>query len=315
VKPHRQGGLALITVMLIVAIVAGIAAYLSVGQQVWFRQAQNAADRAQIDMLNRGALDLAVLKLAEDGRKNSTDDLTEGWAQPLPPLPTDGGGIVISVQDAQGRFNLNSLWRNGAPSAADIALLQRLLRTQGLNPALTEALLDWIDPDSQTRPGGAEDIEYAQLNPPYRAANQLLQSIDELRLVRGFEAKTVDTLRPYVVALPAPTAINVNTAPAEVLAALLGETGLPALDQILTTREKKPFTDLGPIQALLPTGQAPLAAYGVQTSYFLVTLNTQIGRLSRRTQALIQRPANAPATVLWHAPHYNIASIPHGDEQ
>ena len=295
---HQQQGLALITAVLVVAIVATVATTLALGEQVWFRQAQNMTNRAQAESLRRGALNFAAILLARD--QNQTDHLGEPWAKPLPPLPVEDGMLTFAVADAQGLFNLNNLVRNGQPSTADIAIFQRLLTAQGIDPGLSEALRDWLDPDGTVSPGGAEDIEYLSLPQPYRSANQPLQSVDELRLVKGFTAKAVKDLRPYVTALPVPTTVNVNTAPVQVLAAL---TNLSAsvLQPVLDSRVNQSFADTAKFLAQLPAGTTcPANLCDVKTGYFLVTIDIRYGRLQRRTEALIERTSGKPATVLWH---------------
>jgi len=298
---HQQQGLALITAVLVVAIVATVATTLALGEQVWFRQAQNMNNRAQAESLRRGALSYATILLARD--TNQTDHLGEPWAKPLPPLPVEDGMIAFAVSDAQGRFNLNNLVRAGAPSPPDIAMFRSLLTSQGLDPGLSDALLDWLDQNTTVDyPGGAEDIEYLSLPQPYRSANQPLQSVDELRLVKGFTAKAVEKLRPYITALPVPTAVNVNTAPDQVLAALFTNPPAPAvLQSLLDSRVNQPFDSTAKFLEKLPPGTSspPASLYDVKTGYFLVTIDIRYGRLQRRTEALIAR-TSGKATVLWH---------------
>jgi general secretion pathway protein K len=302
---RKQRGVALITAILIVALIAIVAASLGLGQQIWLRQAQNVSDRAQAEALRRGALDFASILLIRDAAQGNTDNLNEIWAQKLPPLPSDVGVVSVSITDAQSRFNLNSLLRNGAPSASDIGVFQRLLQAQGLDPGLSEAVRDWIDSDSVTSPGGAEDTEYLALPHPYRAANQPLQSVDELRLVRGFTAEAVEKLRPYVVALPEATPININTAPAGVLAALSPNLSDAAVKQFVQLRQAQPLTDTGQLQTLLPSGTSAPANISVSTNYFLVTIEVHVGRLTRRSEALIHRPPGGKATeVVWQRQLY-----------
>lgn len=300
--PHTQRGLALITAVLVVAIVATTAATLALGEQVWLRQSQNMADRAQAVSLRQGALNYAAILLARDLtlNNNNVDHLGELWAQPLPPLPVEGGMIAFRVSDAQGLFNLNNLVTNGAPSTTDIEMFRRLLESLLLNPELRYALLDWLDIDNNVSPAGAEDTEYLALSKPYRAANRLLESVDELRLIRGFDAKTVEKLRPYVVALPGRTTVNVNTAPELLLAALFTTPPLAALKLLIDSRTSQPFMDPANFASRVPPSNVPLASlYGVTTSYFLVNIDIRYGRLQRRTLALIQRAAGKPAVILW----------------
>ena len=296
--PARQQGVALITAVLIVAIVASVAAALSLGQQVWLRQMENINERAQANALRQAAANWAMAFLARDARESKADHLGEDWAKKLPPLPAEGALITLSAEDAQGRFNLNNLVRNGQPSTPDIGVFQQLLRAEGLDVALIEPLIDWIDPDTQQRPGGAEDIEYLNLPSPHRTANQPLTSIDELRLIKGFNSKVIERLRPYVVVLPQPTSINVNTALPAVLAALLGESGATAAQSILERRQREPFTEAGQFAAMLPAGvSAPQAAHGVTSTHFLVTIEIRLGRTRHLSETLVQRPADGKSPV------------------
>ncbi len=80
----HQRGLALITAMLVVAIAATAAAYLSLDQQIWLRQAQNISDRAQAEVVRAGAEEWAITILDKDANNSSIDDLTENWAKPMP---------------------------------------------------------------------------------------------------------------------------------------------------------------------------------------------------------------------------------------
>lgn len=299
---HNQSGLALITAVLVVAIVATTAATLAFGEQIWFRQAQNSANRAQAESLRQGALSYAAILLTRDLalNNNNVDHLGEAWAQPIPPFPVEDGMLAFQVSDAQGLFNLNNLVNNGAASGIDIDVFKRLLQALSLNPDLSYALLDWIDPDSSLSPGGAEDTEYLALPQPYRTANRLLESVDELRLVRGFDAKTVEKLRPYVMVLPGHTMVNVNTAPEPVLTALFA-TPPPTLKSLLDNRANQPFKDASDFAARIAPANPPQSGlYGVTTGYFLVTIEIRYGRLQRRTLALIQRTAGRPAVVIWH---------------
>jgi general secretion pathway protein K len=296
----QQRGLALITAMLVVAIAATTAAYLSLDQQIWSRQAQNLTDRAQAEVVRAGALEWAVTILAKDARDSQIDDLTENWAKGLPPLAVEGGQVTGRIIDAQGKFNLYNLVRGGAPSPPDIGAFRHLLQSLDLDPNLTDAVIDWIDADSNASAAGAEDIDYLQMTTPYRAANQPMQSVEELRLVRGFSREMVDKIRPFVTALPQPTAINVNTADKKVLAALF-YTSPTMVDNLVKEVPYKSIEEIRAKNPKLPADNKTIAPYGVQSSYFEVEVATLFGRYQRATQALIQRGAGAAGfRTLWH---------------
>jgi len=301
---RAQRGVALVTAVMIVAIAAAIAAQIAFAHQIWFRQMENVAERGATDWLRRGALHWASVALLEDAAKNPIDHLGESWAMGLPILPVEGGAIKVSIEDAQSRFNLNNLWRNNAQSAQDIAIFGRLLEALRLDPLLVNALVDWIDPNSNASSGGAEDIDYLNLKPPYRAANRPLASVDELRLVRGFDAKTVAALLPYVIVLPSTVAseINVNTASPVVLAALVQGLDLPTAQRIADDRLGKPFNNFNEFTSKLPRGPTPpTGGMSVKSDYFLITLDTSVGRHERRSEALLKRSTGS-TEVFWHRP-------------
>ncbi len=307
---RAQRGIALVTAVMIVAIAAAIAAQIAFAHQIWFRQMENVADRGATDWLRRGALHWASLALLEDAAQNSTDHLGESWAMGLPTLPVDGGTIKVSIEDAQSRFNLNSVAGKDQTSLANLRVLQHLLEGLQLDPQLANAVVDWTDPDSEVSAGGAEDVDYLNFNPPYRAANRPMASVDELRLLRGFDAKTVAALQPYVTVLPvASNIINVNTASPKVLVALVDHLDLPTAQRIADDRLLKPFSSLTDFTSKLPAGSTPPAAgMSLKTDYFLVTLDTAIGRHERRSEALLQRLPDKTTTVLWHRPQPLIGS-------
>ena len=179
----RQRGLVLITAVLIVAILATLATFLSLGQQMWLRQTENMNGRAQTESLRQGALAWIGILLARDARDNKVDHLGELWAGQLPPLPAEGGVLAVKLTDAQSLFNLNNLVRAGQASANDVAAFQRLLAAEKLDPLLANALVDWLDTNADPLSGGGEDVDYLARAPSYRVANQALTSVDELRLV------------------------------------------------------------------------------------------------------------------------------------
>ncbi|HTF15650.1 MAG TPA: type II secretion system minor pseudopilin GspK [Burkholderiales bacterium] len=321
---RAQRGIALVTAVMIVAIAAAIAVQIAFAHQIWFRQMENVADRDATDWLRRGALHWASLALLEDAAQNSIDHLGEPWAIGLPILPVEGGTIKVSIEDAQSRFNLNSVVNVAGSSTdpvsqANLQILKRLLESLRLDPSLADSLVDWIDTDSNALPGGAEDVYYLNLDPPYRAANRPMASVDELRLVRGFDAKTVAALLPYVTVLPpgAVSEINLNTASPVVLAALVQGLDLPTAQRIAENRLGKPYNKVDDFKSQLPPAPPGLAgAMNVKTDYFLVTIDTSIGRHERHSEALLKRDAAARVTTwIWHRPQPLIGELSSGSDE
>jgi general secretion pathway protein K len=299
---RRQRGMAVITAILVVALVASAASFMAWQQQLWVRQVENLNQQAQSRVVVMAALQWARAALAQDARENSVDHQDEGWAQALAPLPVEGGELAGGVTDQQGLFNLNSLVREGKTSASDLAVFRKLLELLQLSPELAAAVTDWIDPDAEvTYPGGAEDGDYLALDLPYRAGNRALTTVDGLYRLKGFDAETVERLRPYVTVLPQPTPINVNTAPAEVLAAAIADLSLDQARALVTARKGQHFKDVADFRARLPESvkQVNDAVLAVGSRYFLVSGHARFGRAKVGYAALLEREATAWPKLVW----------------
>jgi general secretion pathway protein K len=164
-----------------------------------------------------------AIEVLKDDYEDSQDidHLGEAWAQPLPPLPVDGGEVRGALEDMQGRFNLNNLVNDEREvDPAEVTRFQNLLALVGAQPRWASLMADWIDEDTLTEPEGAEDGTYTSLSPPYRAANGLVATTTEMMALPGMTREEFERIRPYVAALPSGTPINLCTAKAPVLAAL-----------------------------------------------------------------------------------------------
>ena len=296
-----QGGVAIVLAMGIVALAAMTATAILVTQSTWARQRQLGSEHAQALLIVQAGVDWVRAVLSDDRSHSAVDHLGEPWALRLPPMPVDNGELAGHIEDMQGTFNLNNLVSDGRIDLAQLERFKRLLDVLDLPPELAVALADWLDGDSVVQPlGGAEDAYYLSLDPPYLAANRPLVDIEELALVRGFDAPVLSRLRPYVSALPATTALNVNTASAEVLAAVIDGLDLAAARDLVAQRERAYFRDVADFRSRLPKVADPAsAAISVSSSYFLADLRVSFGDAVASGQALLARPDAKWPTVLW----------------
>lgn len=226
-----QRGVALITALLVIALVTAAAVAMASRQQLDIRRTANTLQRDQAYVYAQGAEVMARVVLAKDDP--TTDHKEEDWGKSGVTIPFQGGLLTGTLEDIQGRFNLNNVVTNGLVNPHDVERLTRLLLIlqaknqdkedwKNSQPSeLASAVVDWIDPDNAvSQPGGAEDSDYLQKERPYRAANAPMTSTSELLLVRGFTSVIYRDLAPYVTALAEHTLINVNTARFDVLRTL-----------------------------------------------------------------------------------------------
>ena len=302
-KRFRQNGVAVIMVMLIVAIATTLAVYVSQQQSLWQRQVETQFDHTQARRLGIAGIDWARAVLADDARSNGIDHETEMWTLRLPAMPVENGEVLGLIEDRQGLFNLNSLVLNGAASAPDITRFQRLLSILNLPAELAPALTDWLDADSEVQPGGAEDGYYLALPRPYRAANRTLTELGELAKVRGFDAQTIARLKPFVAVLPVNGAINVNFAPAEVLASIAQNLSLSEARMLVQQRRGNPFKTVANFKERLPNNLVQIddSTITVSSTFFWITGRASVNNSQVVTQALVQRSVSGGPVVVWQS--------------
>ena len=94
-------------------------------------------------------------------------------------------------------------------------------------------LKDWVDPDTMGsgRSGGQEDSLYNNRSSAYLSKNAAFDTFDEIRLVEGWQDDVMDRFG-HQLTIHGTGKININTAPDEVLFALIQAYVMPApMDQ------------------------------------------------------------------------------------
>jgi type II secretory pathway component PulK len=186
--------LSVLWTLVILAVVAGLALRLA---------ATGAGATSNRAVLTRGewareaCLELLLSRYAENPAVRLVDmtDLGRGtWCR-------------VELEDAGARIDLNL-------ASADV------LRAVVGSDSLSDALLDWRDPDGAPRPLGAE-AEWYRRNGRRTPRNGPLAAVEELQLVRGFEGPVYLRLRP-LLAVTGESRVNLNAVPVDLLRALPG---------------------------------------------------------------------------------------------
>lgn len=303
VRRPQQSGAALITAILITALAASAAMLLLGRIDHWIERVALTRDKAQALELARAGVDYARLVLAADARLSPMDTLDEDWARQLPPMRHEASELSGHIEDLQGRFNLNNLRRSdGVIDEQAFAAYQRLLALLDLPEALADTLADWLDGDDSPRAAGAESTYYQGLAPALQSANRPLDHLNNLLRIKGYTPRTLAQLAAFVAALPEQQAINVNTASAEVLAAIQPGLGLAAAKALVQTRQAMYFRDVADFQNRLPAKNLPAALLPIATAshYFLIHMQVDTGTSRSRVRALVNRtPDTTHPQILW----------------
>lgn len=284
-RMHQRSrrGAALLTAMIIVTLLATLVAAMVLQQRRAVLVESAERSRVQSSWILNGALDWARLILREDKRSGRPTALTEPWATPLAEsrLSTflaadnanagDGPDAFLSgvITDAQARFNLFNLADGGKVSPNDLEALQRLCQAIGVSDDVARRI--------------ATGMVAAMAPGTDSAAPLRPQSLEQLAWF-GIDADTIERLTPYVTLLPSRTAVNVNTAPREVLAAAIKGLDLATAERLIQVRQRDPFKNLESVSSQAPGLTLNGALVSVNSDYFEVR-----GRLRLEDRVLEQR--------------------------
>jgi general secretion pathway protein K len=261
--PGHERGAALLAVLLLVAVMGAIAAGAFEKLRLSTALASNAASLDQARAYAIGVESLLTLRVDDLIAKNpEVTTLDGGWNGAVRGVDLPGAGEAdAAVSDGGNCFNLNSLAEGEDPTALSarpagisqfVALMGALSIPDPQARRIADSAADWLDSDHQPAGGGAEDSEYAGLDPHYRPANTLFAEVSELRAIAGMDSETYARLRPFLCVLPSTemSPININTLlpkQAPVLAMLVpGAIGLDSARRAIAQRPAGPSTASAP---------------------------------------------------------------------
>ncbi|MCY3820733.1 MAG: type II secretion system minor pseudopilin GspK [Gammaproteobacteria bacterium] len=271
-RVRRVSGVALVSVLLVVALASAIASQMISRQSLTIAHARHVFEGGQARQYAFGAETYARQLLFEDwSNNNALDTLLENWALPIRPFEIEGGRIELAIVDLERRLNLNAV-----RSPKNLQRFKRLLAQLELDPNLADAWLDWIDGDETVYGYGAEDEDYLLAQPAYRAANQPAASASAMLAVKGFTKAAYERLMPHVALLPdSELRVNANTA---------GGTVLYSLGASFATEEAeapaesaREFKDIAEAVTQYPGLRDSVEALTVTSAFFEVQVRVDLG--------------------------------------
>ncbi len=291
-RAAKQTGVALITVMLIVALIAILATQMTARLQLQMQRTANITTNQQAYWYAMGAEAFAKSVLKQSFEDNSENThLGQVWAQGETSFPVDFGQITGEITDLHSCFNLNALRtedddaNNSVKKSPIRRAFEELLIALNIEDVgsfeaeyMADALTDWLDPNSSiSSSGGAEDNDYAAKEFPYLAANNFLVSLSELRVIEHFTVNVIEKLKDYACVLPNTNMnkINLNTIAQdkpEILVALLGISQNEA-SEALSARGEEGFKTVEEFFSLSELSKAKIAPeqkqqFAVTSEYF-----------------------------------------------
>jgi len=238
--------------------------------------------------------------------------------------------------DAQSLYNLTNMCPAGTIMPKEVAVFARMLTSLRLDPELAQETAvmmatAYARPNtaaSATNPTGASSqatdpvtgLPRASVNTANTGTDAstgggigtatkprllAMTQVDDLLAVPGFTPEAVEKLRNLVIFLPRGTALNVNTASPEVLAAVIDKISLSDANVIVATRKNASFRSTSDLATRLP-GIPTITTttnLGFDSNYFLVNGRVKLSRAALQIQALIERGPRgqqaAKTKVVW----------------
>ncbi|PCJ87966.1 MAG: hypothetical protein COA54_04170 [Thiotrichaceae bacterium] len=318
---HPQKGVAIITALLIVAIATTLSISISTRLQLDVRRTSNMITTDQAYLYSLLAEEFFQILLKDDTTRKDfieTPLIKEGFIKQIIPVESNQAVFIeVEVTDLSACINLNALTGNNSISAPDpitVSRLKQLFKNNKIPENLTQAITDWIDSDlTDSIPDGAEDGYYMNLNKPYRTANTPMQSISELRLIKGFQDKEVyqsisrliqggfstqskkfanAAICAFDTDNNANIPININTASVEVLKSLQPDIDQSKIDDIVQNREDTAYTKV-------PEFFTEKTNLVTESSYYLLKTTTKIGNANNVMYSIIFWNGSGESEVIY----------------
>ncbi|WP_253489274.1 type II secretion system minor pseudopilin GspK [Pseudomonas sp. S3E17] len=278
----KQRGMAIISALLIAAVVAVIAGGMLTRQTVFTRSLEAEQSRVQGQWLLLGGLERSRQMLWEARQKDVLTRLDQPWAR------AQVGVFEGRIDDEQGKFNLRNLVNRQQPDAEQLQSFERLCRTLGVAPAVSRRISQRVI------------ASYEQNGLP--AKYPMLRSLDDLSGLEGLTPEVLQRLQAYVSVLPGNTWVNGNTASAEVLSAVVPQLSLSQAHGLVAERDNGHwFINRGDFVNRLHLPQVELEAVQVGITSEWFRLQGQARRERRRVtiDALLHRPEDREPKVIW----------------
>lgn len=307
----RQEGMAVISALLIAAVVAVIAAGMIERQGLFTRQVENRQLALQGRWALEGGVQLSRQRLFEQRQRDPLVRIGQPWARPILDVPSGGVLFDGQLEDEQGKFNLRNLVVDGLVDGEALATFQRLCRLIGIDERLASAIAGQVIDSYPQRPVVAaavrQGFDSGRLTSPSAAAplparRPMLRDLDALAALKGMDAEILRRLRHFVTVLPALTWVNGNTASAEVLAAQVP--GLPLQQAAALVAERDAgrwFVNRGDFVNRLRMPQLAMAnvRVGINSDWFRLHGQARQGARVLSMQALLRLREGQLPDVIW----------------
>ena len=296
-----ERGIALLLTLLVLTLLVALILEFDAESRREYRDAAAFRDNFKATVLARAAVQAARGVLQQDSVKEKQtgqafDAPTDLWAFPITNYAIGDGLLNAQIEDELGKLNLNDLGIAGdlVAKAATVKKFKRLFDLMQINPDLVDAIVDWVDDNEVQEPAGAESLYYQAQRPSYKAANSALQTLLELRLIKGITPEIIEKLSKVVTVFPIEGGklVNINTAGPLVLQALDQRITQSMATEIIQSRPFKTKVDLDRVSSFQEIGMQIRSQYDVKSDFFSARLTVSVNEVTRNATVVLQRDPN-----------------------
>lgn len=314
----KQRGMAIISALLIAAVVAVIAGGMLTRQTVFTRSLESEQLRIQGSGALLGGVEVSRQRLWDDRQRDILTRLDQPWARPilLSRLSPYGAPFEGRLEDEQGKFNLRNLMDNDLADPAQLLAFQRLCELLGVSASLSQRISQRVmasyprqpNPSSTTQAAAkgtfvsGRDTSPGAGSKPLKPRQPMLRSLDDLLGVEGVDERLLARLAPFVTIVPANTWINGNTASAEVLSAAVPELPLARARALIAERDSgRWFINRGDFvnRLRLPNVATESVQVGITSDWFRLHGQSRSEQRRVRLDALLHRSEDNMPRVVW----------------
>ncbi len=297
---HDERGVALLLAILVLALLVALILEFDSEARREYREAAAFRDNFKATVLTRAAVQAARAVLQQDLLRDKQtgqmyDATTDLWAFPIQKYAIGDGLMSAQIEDERSKLNLNDLATAVDPNVKKTKVLRfkRLFSLLQINPDIVDAIVDWVDADDIPEPAGAESVYYQALRPSYRAANAPLQTMREMRLIKGMTPEIVERLLEYVTVYPqeGESKININTAESLVIQSLDPGITQSMAAEIIQSRPFKVANDLDKVGSAkeLFAKLRFTSTYDVKTNMFSAKMTLSVNETTKSGIVVLER--------------------------
>lgn len=297
-----EAGVVVVLALFIVALTAALSYMMMARLERDTHRSLLLLRNIQASFYAEGSVSWARDVLKNNWEQKKPGKLIDVMPYQLAPMTVNGYTITSTLQDMQARFNLNNLSKR--ESMDDF---KRLLMTVDKNLSetrarqISQALVSWIAKMPQDVPSEVgSDAYYLAQSPPYRAAHQMLFNMSELKLVKGMTPTLFERLKPFIIALPQETRINIQTASLPVLVSLSPLVSVSIANVILQLRAKAPFVTIEQFfySEVIQGKNIPQEKVTVESNYFLLETQVNIEKQPMVFYTLLEREVKGQSAIV-----------------